>query len=241
MIPSNRLTKNNLWIYIKSLATEFRKRNRSIPHVELIIVGGGSILLNYDFRDTTTDIDAFSTADNAIREAAASIAGRMNLHPEWINNDFLETSSFSVKLREVSQRFSLLNNGTFDVRTVRSEYLIAMKLNSNRIYKNDFSDVIGVLMSEKSEGNNITPEKIFHAYHYLYEDQADLTPDMKEQIRSVCSMTDKELQRLYSRTRQDEYAVGTELISFDRKYERALNQANAADIINMLKNRNHSQ
>ena len=50
------------------------------------------------------------------------------------------------------------------VRTVTSEYLIAMKLVAGRVYKHDLTDIIGILMAEPS----ISMEKIKIAFKNLY-------------------------------------------------------------------------
>lgn len=47
-------------MYLKELAKEYKKRNKNVP-AELILVGGASVLINYGFREMTTDIDAITS------------------------------------------------------------------------------------------------------------------------------------------------------------------------------------
>lgn len=50
-IEKQYITKSNLDDYLKEVAKEFRKRNGKVP-AEIIIIGGGSVLINYGFRKT---------------------------------------------------------------------------------------------------------------------------------------------------------------------------------------------
>ena len=53
MSAEKKITKTNFNIYLKELAKAYRKINKNKVLIELIIVGGGSILVNYGFRETT--------------------------------------------------------------------------------------------------------------------------------------------------------------------------------------------
>ena len=52
-------TKDNLDFYLKELAKEYKKQARGMD-AELILIGGASVLINYGFREMTTDIDAIT-------------------------------------------------------------------------------------------------------------------------------------------------------------------------------------
>ena len=51
-------TKENIDTYLKEVAKEYRKQIGKNTPAEMILIGGASILVNYGFRDMTTDIDA---------------------------------------------------------------------------------------------------------------------------------------------------------------------------------------
>ena len=58
MSSENRFefTKDNIDTYLKELAKEYRKLvGKNVP-AEIILIGGASVLVNYGFRDMTTDI-----------------------------------------------------------------------------------------------------------------------------------------------------------------------------------------
>ena len=47
----NDIQKNMVDIYLKELAKEFKRLTGRKTSAEIIIVGGGSVLLNYDFQN----------------------------------------------------------------------------------------------------------------------------------------------------------------------------------------------
>jgi hypothetical protein len=53
---------------------------------ELFLVGGAAIALCFDSRRTTRDLDAVFAPTDAVRLAAAAVAERENLGPEWLND-----------------------------------------------------------------------------------------------------------------------------------------------------------
>ena len=135
------ITKENAYPILKAFAKEYKKQNGTSVPVELVIVGGSSILLNYGFREATQDFDIMVQSLGMIKNVSYRIADLYNLPDNWLNTDFMRTSSYSDKLREVSKHFCSFNNGSLEFRTVNGEYLIAMKMVSAREYRNDISDV----------------------------------------------------------------------------------------------------
>ena len=99
---SNVFTKDNLDTYLKELAKEFRKVNGRHMSAEIILIGGAAILLNYGFRDMTTDVDAVIRAASSMKDAINRVGDKFDLPNGWLNSDFMQTSSYSSKLDEVS-------------------------------------------------------------------------------------------------------------------------------------------
>lgn len=56
MQSKGKITKDNAFEILKQFAKVYRKELGKVPG-EIIIVGGGSIMLNYKFRDATQDFD----------------------------------------------------------------------------------------------------------------------------------------------------------------------------------------
>ena len=184
-------TKHNIDEYLKKLAKRFRKLNGSKIPAEIILVGGASVLINYGFREKSNDIDAIIQASSAMKDAINQIRDEENLPQDWINSDFTRTSSYSPSLRIYSKHYRTFSN-IVEIRTVSGEYLIAMKLMSGRKYKNDLSDVIGILKEESNAGNNISMEQIRDAAKNLYGSYGALPDDSKVFIEKLMDRLEKD-------------------------------------------------
>ena len=103
---------------------------------ELILIGGASVLINYGFRNMTTDIDAVIEASSLMKEAINHVGDLYGLPNGWLNADFTKTVSYSEKLSQFSVYYKTYAN-VVTIRTIKAEYLIAMKLRSCRQYKSD--------------------------------------------------------------------------------------------------------
>ena len=64
---SFEFTKENIDLYLRELAKEYRKQIGKAMPAELVLIGGASILINYGFRNMTTDVDAI------LRGASAAV------------------------------------------------------------------------------------------------------------------------------------------------------------------------
>ena len=167
MYIEKQFTKADIDHYLGLLAKEYKRRNRKSRHVELILVGGASIILNYGFRDVTTDIDAVILADSVMKEAINAVAEKENIPDGWLNADFMKSESYSGALVLNSTYYRTFSN-IMEVRTVRAEYLLAMKLVSGRNYKRDMSDIVGILEASRQEGDPITEERVDAAMTELF-------------------------------------------------------------------------
>ncbi len=229
---TNYFTKDNLDTYLKELAKEFRKLNRTSMPAEIILIGGAAILASYDFRDMTTDVDAVIHASSAMKDAINRVGDKFGLPNGWLNTDFTHTGSYSPKLDEVSEYYKTFSN-VLRIRTVSAEYLIAMKLRSGRKYKNDRSDIIGILAEHEKRGTSITREKIDAAVQTLYGDWADIPTDAKEFIEDV--LRNGNYEEVYAAIRKEENRSKNILIGFERDYPGVTSEANVNDILAALK------
>ncbi|MDO4488178.1 MAG: DUF6036 family nucleotidyltransferase [Eubacteriales bacterium] len=206
-----KITRENAFDIIKKFATEYRKELGKIPG-EIIIVGGGSIMLNYKFRDATQDFDVILKTVSGIEDVIRQFAEKNDLPIDWMNSDFLKTESYSSVLSEVSKHYYTLNNGTLEIRTVSGVYLIAMKLRARRDYRNDISDTIGILIEEYEDGNHITFEQIQKAYVKLYH--IEIPEELQDKMKTLCSMTIDQLKDFYSQQNSIENELGGKIITY---------------------------
>ena len=178
------LQQSQIDAYLLELAKEYKKENRNATPVEMILVGGASVLINFSFRSVTTDADAYISSYSTMKGAIHRVAEKYNLSMEWLNDDFTKTASFSARIREHSKHYKSFL-GYLDVRTVTDEYLIAMKLMSGRVYKHDLSDVVGVLYECHLKGYEISRDIIVKAVEDLYESWDVLPKASKDFIDEV--------------------------------------------------------
>lgn len=227
-------TKENIDTYLKALAKEYRKLGgRSLP-AEIVLIGGASVLINYGFREMTADMDAVIQSASTMKEAIDHVGDELGLPRGWLNEDFKRTSSYSPKLMQYSVHYKTFY-GVLDVRTVSGEYLIAMKLKAGRQYKNDLSDILGILASHKKAGKPITREMIDGAVKDLYGTWDDIPDTAKAFINNV--MKDGDYSRLIAEIRESEMETRSALIEFQDKYPGKANTKNVDDIVINLRKR----
>ena len=231
-------TKANVDYYLAELAKEFKKLTHRKAEAEIILVGGASVLINYDFRLNTTDLDAIIQAPSAMKDAINNVSNRLGLGSDWLNDDFKKTDSYTPKLSQYAKYYRTFAN-VLTVRTISDEYLIAMKLRAGRQYKNDMSDVVGIISQLRSSGNDITLEKVKDAYEVLYGDWRDLPDIMKLVVESSISETDN--PHIYQSTRDREEHTKKVMIDFENRYPGVLNESNEEEIVSKLMENNSSK
>ena len=164
-MTSPNLSKEKMDILFKEIAKELKKKLKGKKFsYELIVVGGASILLNYSFRMSTIDIDCLDLNDALMNEIVNEVGNKYQLPNGWINTDFIKTNSFTPKLIQFSSYYKSFSNDALIVRTIKDEYLIAMKMVAARKYKHDYSDIYGIL----NENHSINYEMIVKAIVNLY-------------------------------------------------------------------------
>ena len=221
-------TNSNIDDYLKALAKEYRKLSGKKTPAEIIIVGGASTLINYGFRENTYDIDAIIQSSSAMKDAINNVSNSMDLKPSWINSDFIKTNSYSPKLIQYSRYYKTFSN-IVQFRTVTGEYLIAMKLMSARQFKNDLSDIVGIIKENKPA---IELENIKRASEELYEKYENLPAYSRNFIEELYYKQD--FKNAYEETRQKEINNKKLLMDFDDSYPNVLNEANVDDVLEKL-------
>lgn len=218
-------------MYLKELAKEFKRITGRKTSAEIIIVGGGSVLLNYDFRMNSVDVDAFNTYESAIKDAAKLVADKYNLSQQWLNDDFKKTPSYSPRLRQYSIYYKTFSN-VLEIRTISREYLVAMKMVSGRKYKNDLSDILGILYYHYKNNDEITYQQIEKAVENLYGNFDRIKCDVVEFVKTA--IENKTFVDGYNLQKEAEQNIKENLIQFEEKYENVLSENNIDDIINKL-------
>lgn len=238
MSSENVFTKANLDTYLRELAKEYRRINGKSMPAEIILIGGAAIIANYGFRDMTTDIDAIIHAVSSMKEAINRVGDKYQLPNGWLNADFMKTASYSARLDEFSVHYKEFSN-VLNVRTVTGEYLIAMKLRAGRKYKNDLSDIIGILAEHQRKNTPITMDAISKAVMELYGGWESISQDSQVFIKEL--LMNDNLQELYNKTRADEVSSKELIIDFEEKYPGVLKTDNLENILKALKERKNDK
>ena len=210
--------KDNLDHYFYELSKVYKKLGGKKMPAEIILVGGAAIIENYGFREMTSDIDAVIQAASIMDEAISKVGDMFDLPVGWFNADFVKTVSYSRKLAVYSKFYKTFNQ-VLTVRTVSAEYLIAMKLCSGRKYKNDLSDIVGILAEDKAVIN-------------LYGSWDRISDESVSFIKNTLEHGDYDL--LYSSIKEKEVETKEILIKFQDDYPKVLNEDNMNAVLNAL-------
>ncbi|MGI6653958.1 MAG: DUF6036 family nucleotidyltransferase [Christensenellales bacterium] len=229
--------KNNLDTYLKALAKLFRKQNGKGATAEIVLVGGAAILVNYGFRDMTTDIDAIIHASSSMKDAINHIGDQYNLPNGWLNADFMRTASYTIKLNEFSQYYKTFS-GVLQVRSISAEYLIAMKLKSGRKFKSDLSDIIGILSEHEKRGQAITWDRIDQAVTNLYQGWDGIPKGAKTFIQNA--LKTGRFQEIFEQVQEQEKLSKQMLIEFQQQHPQTVTESNVDEILQMLASKQSS-
>lgn len=221
-------TKEILDSCLKELAKEFRKKNGNRVPAEMILVGGASILINYGFREMTYDIDAVIRSSSVMKDAINTVGDRLDLPVGWINTDFANTNSYTPRLMEYSKFYKTFSN-ILQIRTISSEYLVAMKLMAGRQYKNDLSDIVGILAEQEERGNALTLEDIKKAIIDLYDSYERIPKNSRVFIEATYGK--KDLKAFYEWCKAMESENKEVLLNFQNNYPGVLNSDNLTEIL----------
>ena len=224
-------TRDDIDMYLKEVAREYRKQvGKSMP-AELILIGGASVLINYGFREITTDIDAVILAASAMKDAINRVGDRYALPVGWLNEDFKKTASYSNRLAQFSTYYKTYSN-VLTIRTMAAEYLIAMKLRSGRQYKQDLSDVLGILAEHEKNGIPLTLEQIKRATIELYDSWDTLPETSRNFIENV--IQDGHFEKLYAQARTGEKETRSLLLDCEQAYPGVTKGSNVDEIAENL-------
>lgn len=232
MSADKPFTKENLDGYLRELAKEFRKKNGNKMSAEIILIGGASILINYGFRDMTYDMDAIIKSSGAMKDAINTVGDRLELPVGWLNTDFANTKSYTPRLVEYSKYYKTFAN-ILQVRTVSAEYLVAMKLMAGRQYKNDLSDIVGILIEQEERMKPLSFEVVQKAIVDLYNSYDKIPEDSRAFMEAVYNK--ENLHDFYRQCRKIEQENKDTLVGFQEKYPGVLNGDNLADVLKVAR------
>ena len=163
------LSKKQILQYLEELSAAMERQNLK---GEILLFGGAAMVLAFNARPSTRDVDAIFRPKKEIYAISKEIAGKHHLAEGWLNDSvkgFIMSDSFKQNL------FIRYNN--LSVYTPEPQYLLAMKCISMRIgvESSDIDDIKTLLkylkikkaedafrLIEKYYPQNKIPQKTFY-------------------------------------------------------------------------------
>ena len=115
------LTADDILRAFDALSEELARENH---HAKILVVGGAALVLLFRARESTKDVDAYFVQPEAsvIREAAGTVAARLDLPKDWLND------AAKAYLVGATVGAPLYASQHLDVRAAAIPQLLAMKL-----------------------------------------------------------------------------------------------------------------
>lgn len=152
------LSKENILNYLRELSDEIGKENLK---GEILLFGGAAMVVAFDARPSTRDVDAIFQPKSKIYEMSKRVAERHDLPEGWLNDSvkgFIRTDAFDYNL--------LIRFENLSVYMPEPEYLLAMKSISMRIgvESSDIDDIKYLIDHLEIK----TPEDVFDIIKKYY-------------------------------------------------------------------------
>ena len=147
---------------------------------EIAVFGGAAIVLGFDFREATQDIDAMITLGHGqVVRAQQEVGAELGLPPNWLNE---QGTSYLSKHSDFSLFKTYPSEGQFGLRVLMAtpQYLLAMRLLSPRQFGHDVQDIVQLARSL----GYTTAEDLLQTVKHYYPDEQVL-PEKLVEIRSI--------------------------------------------------------
>jgi hypothetical protein len=147
---------------------------------EVAVFGGAAIVLGFDFRNSTQDVDAMITQGHGqVVKAQQEVGDELGLPPNWLNE---QGTSYLSKQNDFELFKAYPSEGQFGLRvlTATPQYLLAMKLLSFRSYGHDIQDIVELA---RRLGCTTAEDLLEVAKHYYPDEQ--ILPEKAVEIRSI--------------------------------------------------------
>ena len=168
MWHSKLITKENIDGLFDNLSKEYIDLGGK-QRVDIYIVGGAAIVLNFDYRMSTIDIDAYYKENQVLVDAILNVSNKLGLPNDWLNHDFTSTPSYSPEIVKKAVLHKGYGNIIF-VYLLEPRYLIAMKLKSSRPTGGDLDDIVKMIYELRLKEMPISYDMVIEAYQEMYED-----------------------------------------------------------------------
>ncbi len=149
-------SRDELYALLKELANEIYKRTKGNATANIYICGGAAVMLQFNSRGTTQDVDGTWGRDRTIKECINKVADKHGITREWCNDDVVKSKSFTPKIYTNSSLLVSLRG--LNIYVANPDLLLSMKLISFRLEqdKHDFEDIIAIIEYLRGTGLAVT-------------------------------------------------------------------------------------
>ena len=154
-------------------------RDRRVT-AEVDVFRGAAIVLGFDFRRATQDVDSLVTQGHGqVMQAAQEVERELGLPPNWLNE---QATVYLSKHRDFSLFKMYPSEGQFGLRVflAQPEYLLAMKLLAFRLYAADVDDIQHLALHL----HRTTAEELLSLVKHYYPNE-QITPERELQISEL--------------------------------------------------------
>ena len=198
MLHNTTINRDNIDEIFECFSKHFSQHSNK--PIDIYVVGGSSIVINFVYRESTVDIDALYEESEQLNQSIVETANELELPNDWLNHDFINTLSFTNKIIKVSDYYRTYNN--MNVYVVKPLYLIAMKLKSSRPTGGDLDDIIKMIYELRCNETDISYEKIMEAYDYLYDDRSNTYDSFFKKTKEAFDVPIEEAKEILKHEKQ---------------------------------------
>ena len=111
-----------------------------------------------------------------------------------------------------------------------------MKMVAARSYRNDISDIIGILLYAQKAGNRITMEQIDHALSVLYDNPEGIVrEELFRQVERYTNMDCSDLYTAYWEMKDKEKRTKEDIVEISEKYPDVVAEKSVESIIEEIR------
>ena len=162
MLHSKLIDKKVIFKLFEELSKNYEKLG-GFKEVNIYLIGGAAIVLNFAYRLSTIDIDAFFVENKELKKAIEITGKQFKLNDDWLNCDFVNTPSFSKEIVNKADCYAKFGK-YISIFAMPAKYMIAMKLKSSRPTGGDLDDVIKMIYESRLNEADLDTNRRYKNY-----------------------------------------------------------------------------
>ena len=198
MLHSKNLDKERINTILENFSQNYEKIGGK-EELDIYLVGGAAILLNFEYRESTIDVDALFKENDLVQNAIAITAKEIGIDKDWLNQDCKKTPSYSPLIQKKCFLFSEFGKHV-KVYVLEPIYLIAMKLKSSRPTGGDLDDIIKMVYELRLKEAKITYDDVIKAYLELYGDFSNTYTQFLVKTKEAFEISINEIKEITQKT-----------------------------------------